>query len=170
MLQLKKQKQAFLWVILGASLLLASFVHAEGSAPWRDYTVREHEANRLVLEVQYANEMAEHCVLTTGEGTVFPVLSEDQFFVWNGEKRELTLQWNSPRLELALAYETAISAPLWQEGTPYEDELVFTYYDAAGNKLDEDRLFILNQLNGLTVEMETLRGSRSQIPQILNEP
>ena len=69
-----------------------------------------------------------------------------------------------------LVYEAAISAPLWQEGTPYEDELVFTYYDAAGNKLDEDRLFILNQLNGLTVEMETLRGSRSQIPQILNEP
>lgn len=125
MLQLKKQKQAFLWVILGASLLLANFVHAEGSAPWRDYTVREREANRLVLEVQYANEMAEHCVLTTGEGTVFPALSEDQSFVWNGEKRELTLQWNSPRLELALAYEAAISAPLWQEGTPYEDELVF---------------------------------------------
>ena len=170
MLQFQKQKRAFLWVILGASLLLASFVHAESSAPWRDYTVREHEANRLILEVQYANEMAEHCVLTTEEGTVFPALSEDQSFVWNGEKRELALQWNSPRLELTLAYEAAISAPLWQEGTPYEDELVFTYYDAAGNKLDEDRLFILNQLNGLTVEMETLRGSRSQIPQILNEP
>ena len=95
---------------------------------------------------------------------------KNQSFVWDGEKRELTLQWNSSRLELTLVYEAAISAPLWQEGTPYEDELVFTYYDAAGNKLDEDRLFILNQLNGLTVEMETLRGSRSQIPQILNEP
>ena len=156
--------------------LLLLFVWLCGSSalaetpPRRDYTVREHEANRLVLEVQYANELAERCVLTTGEGTVFPALSEDQSFVWNGEKQDLTLQWSSPRLELTLAYEAAISAPLWQEGTPYEDELVFTYYDAAGNKLDEDRLFILNQPNGLTVEMETLRGSRSQIPQILNEP
>lgn len=153
----------FVW-LCGSSAL------AETPAPWRDYTVREHEANRLVLEVQYANDQAERCVLTTGEGTVFPALSEDQSFVWDGEKRELTLQWSSPRLELTLAYEAALSASLWREGTPYEDELVFTYYDAAWNKLDEDRLFILNQLNGLTVEMETLRGSRSQIPQILNEP
>ena len=149
----------FVW-LCGSSAL------AETPAPWRDYTVRD----RLVLEVQYATEQVERCVLTTGEGSVFPALSEDQSFVWDGEERELTLQWSSPRLELTLAYEAAISTSLWQEGTPYEDELVFTYYDAAGNKLDEDRLFILNQLNGLTVEMETLRGSRSQIPQILNEP
>ena len=96
----------FVW-LCGSSAL------AETPAPWRDYTVREHEANRLVLEVQYANDQAERCVLTTGEGTVFPALSEDQSFVWDGEERELTLQWSSPRLELTLAYEAAISASLW---------------------------------------------------------
>ena len=54
----------FVW-LCGSSAL------AETPAPWRDYTVRKHEANRLVLEVQYATEQVERCVLTTGEGTVF---------------------------------------------------------------------------------------------------
>ena len=57
--------------------LCASSALAETPVPWRDYTVREHEANRLVLEVQYANDQAERCVLTAGEGSVFPALSEE---------------------------------------------------------------------------------------------
>lgn len=62
--------QRFLLLLM--VFLCASSALAETPVPWRDYTVREHEANRLVLEVQYANDQAERCVLTTGEGDRFP--------------------------------------------------------------------------------------------------
>lgn len=109
--------------------------------PWEVYQTLKTSPEQVEVLVDYTRYKDVHlCVIKVDEGSFLPELAERMTLFWDGEERIAVIAWDTRRTELTFLYRPGAQKP---GGTAVTGELVFSCYNADGERIQHDRVSII---------------------------
>lgn len=147
------KRRSNLCILIVLLLLYPQALAAEATPePWRIYQIietSEEQVDILVDCSDYRN--AKLCVVNVDEGSFLPELMEGMTLFWNGDEHSAAVTWDTRRRELAFCYRPDSKKP---NVTSVVGELLFSYYNADGERIHHDRVSIVLTDSGLRLSIK----------------
>lgn len=148
---LKRERGICLLMVL---LLLCSQALAIEATPvpWRVYQTLESSAEQVEVLVDCAcYRDARLCVINVDEGSFLPELAEKTTLFWDGDERVAVVSWDTRRTSLTFCYRPSAQRP---GDTAVVGKLLFSYYNADGERIRQDRVNIVITDTGLRLSVK----------------
>lgn len=152
---LKRKSNICMLIVL---LLLCSQALAIETTPvpWRVYRTLESSAEQIEILVDCTCYKDVHlCVINVDEGGLLPELAEKTTLFWDGDERTAVIAWDTRRTELVFCYRPSFQK---QGGSSVVGELLFSYYNANGERINQDRVRVVSTNMGLRLSIIPVEG------------
>lgn len=131
-------------------------------ASWKVYQTLETGAEKVEVLVDYTRyEDVRLCVINVDEGSFLPELAERMNLLWDAEKRIAVVSWDTRSTELTFLYRPD---PQKTGDTAVTGELVFSCYNADGERIYHDRVRIVRTDAGLRLSIKPVEEAPQTAP------
>jgi len=155
-----------MYVLIVLLLLCSQALAAEATpVPWKVYQTLASSAEQVEVLVDCACYKDAHlCVISVDEGSFLPELSGETTLFWDGDERIAVIAWDTRRPKLTFCYRPGPKKP---NGTSVAGELLFSYYNADGERINQDRVNIVLTNAGLRLSVKPVVESEAMHTTVL---
>lgn len=122
-----------------------------------NYRIIQNEHELVHVMIYFSDELADHCIISVGSGTVSLDALSQHSVSWDSEKREIRVARKAGRyFQLPLSYVPSVDPKEFDKGVEYVDELEISCYAADGSVLHAARLVISAGISKMMVELKTI--------------
>ncbi len=146
-------KRSAVCALLTVMLLFPHSLAMEASSlPWGVYRTQTTGEDQVEVLLDYSSyEDIRVCAVSVDEGSFLPELVQGMTLMWDGDERTALISWDAPS-EMTFLYRPS---PRRQGTTAVSGELVFSCYNADGERIRHDRVQFVRTDSGLRLSIKS---------------